>query len=219
MAKLSASFLSADFLHLRAELDDMPRVGADYAHVDIMDGIFVPNLAMGFPMLAAMRKATAVPLDVHLMIDRPLRYVDRFCEAGSDILTIHLEADTPEHTRTALERIRQHGVKPGISIKPNTPAQAVLPYLELVDLILVMTVEPGFGGQSFMEDMMPKLRQIRQYIDEKNSECELEVDGGINQQTAEIAKKNGANVLVLGSAFFGAADRLSLAASVKADCR
>ena len=149
------------------------------------------------------------------MIDRPIRYVDRFCEAGADILTIHVEADTEENNLDALRRIKAHGVRPAISVKPKTPAEAVLPYLELVDLILVMTVEPGFGGQSFMADMMPKLKAIRAYIDEKHSGCELEVDGGVNLETAEVCKANGANVLVAGSAFFGASDRPAFAAAVK----
>ena len=136
-------------------------------------------------------------------------------EAGADILTIHVEADTEENNLDALRRIKAHGVRPAISVKPKTPAEAVLPYLELVDLILVMTVEPGFGGQSFMADMMPKLKAIRAYIDEKHPGCELEVDGGVNLETAEICKANGANVLVAGSAFFGAADRPAFAAAVK----
>ena len=186
MVKLSPSILSADFACLGSELAAMQRDGADYAHVDIMDGQFVPNLSMGFPVVKALRKSTSMPLDVHLMIDRPIRYVDRFCEAGADILTIHVEADTEENNLDALRRIKAHGVRPAISVKPKTPAEAVLPYLELVDLILVMTVEPGFGGQSFMADMMPKLKAIRAYIDEKHPGCELEVDGGVNLETAEV---------------------------------
>ncbi len=215
MVKLSPSILSADFARLGEEAAAMHREGADYAHIDVMDGQFVPNLSMGFPVVKELHKSSYLVLDVHLMIDRPLRYVERFCEAGADILTIHVEADTEENTLEALRRIRAHGVRPAISVKPKTPAEAVRPYLPLVDLILVMTVEPGFGGQSFMADMMPKLAAIRAMIDAERPGCELEVDGGVNLETAKLCKRNGANVLVAGSAFFGAADRAAFAAAIK----
>ena len=215
MVKLSPSILSADFARLGEEAAAMRREGADYAHIDVMDGQFVPNLSMGFPVVKALHKSSDLVLDVHLMIDRPIRYVERFCEAGADILTIHVEADTEENTLEALRRIRAHGVRPAISVKPKTPAEAVRPYLPLVDLILVMTVEPGFGGQSFMADMMPKLAAIRAMIDAERPGCELEVDGGVNLETAKLCKRNGANVLVAGSAFFGAADRAAFAAAIK----
>ena len=215
MIKLSPSILSADFARLGEEAAAMRREGSDYAHIDVMDGQFVPNLSMGFPVVKALHKSSDLVLDVHLMIDRPLRYVERFCEAGADILTIHVEADTEENTLEALRRIRAHGVRPAISVKPKTPAEAVRPYLPLVDLILVMTVEPGFGGQSFMADMMPKLAAIRAMIDAERPGCELEVDGGVNLETAKLCKRNGANVLVAGSAFFGAADRAAFAAAIK----
>lgn len=206
MTKVSPSILSADFVNLERDIRALTPAGADYVHVDVMDGIFVPNITIGIPVVAAIRKITALPLDVHLMIDRPIRYVDDFCKAGSDILTVHVEADTEENTLAALKRIRSLGVKPAISVKPRTPAEAVLPYLPYCDLILVMTVEPGFGGQAFMEDMMPKLKQIRAYIDAQNPTCELEVDGGVNEKTALICRENGANVLVAGSAYFKSAD-------------
>lgn len=206
MIKVSPSILSADFVNLERDIRALTPAGADYVHVDVMDGIFVPNITIGIPVVAAIRRITELPLDVHLMIDRPIRYVDEFCKAGSDILTIHVEADTEENTLAALKRIRALGVKPAISVKPKTPAEAVLPYLPYCDLILVMTVEPGFGGQAFMEDMMPKLKQIRTYIDAQNPTCELEVDGGINEKTALICRENGANVLVAGSAYFKSAD-------------
>lgn len=215
MIKVSPSILSADFVNLERDIRALTPAGADYVHVDVMDGIFVPNITIGIPVVAAIRKITELPLDVHLMIDRPLRYVDDFCKAGSDILTIHVEADTAENTLAALKRIREHGVKAAISVKPKTPAEAVLPYLSYCDLILVMTVEPGFGGQSFMADMMPKLKQIRAYIDAQNPSCELEVDGGINTETALTCRKNGANVLVAGSAYFKAADPAFFVAAVK----
>lgn len=215
MTKVSPSILSADFVNLERDIRALTPAGADYVHVDVMDGIFVPNITIGIPVVAAIRKITELPLDVHLMIDRPLRYVDEFCKAGSDILTVHVEADTEENTLAALQRIRALGVKPAISVKPKTPAEAVLPYLPYCDLILVMTVEPGFGGQAFMEDMMPKLQQIRAYIDAQNPTCELEVDGGINEKTALTCRKNGANVLVAGSAYFKSADPAAFVAAVK----
>ena len=215
MTKVSPSILSADFVNLERDIRSLTSAGADYVHVDVMDGLFVPNITIGIPVVAAIRKITELPLDVHLMIDRPLRYVDDFCKAGSDILTIHVEADSEENTLAALKRIRELGVKAAISVKPKTPAQAVLPFLPYCDLILVMTVEPGFGGQSFMEDMMPKLKEIRSYIDAENPDCELEVDGGINEKTALICRENGANVLVAGSAYFKAADPASFVKNVK----
>ncbi len=215
MNKLSPSILSADFVNLERDIRALTPAGADYVHVDVMDGLFVPNITIGIPVVAAIRGITELPLDVHLMIDRPIRYVERFCKAGADILTVHVEADTEENTRRALEIIRDLGVRPAICVKPKTPAEAVLPFLDLCSLILVMTVEPGFGGQSFMADMMPKVEKIRAYINEKNPACELEVDGGVNEQTAEVCKAAGANVLVAGSAYFKAADKAAFARSIK----
>ena len=213
--KVSPSILSADFVNLERDIRALKDEGADYVHVDVMDGNFVPNITLGQPIVAAIRKVTELTLDVHLMIDRPIRYVEQFCKAGADILTIHVEADTEENTRKALEIIKACGVTPAISIKPKTPAEAVLPFIDLCGLILVMTVEPGFGGQSFMHDMMPKLRSVRAYIDEKNPACELEVDGGVNAETAKICIAHGANVLVAGSAYFKSADKAAFVRSVK----
>ncbi len=215
MIKVSPSILSADFVNLERDIRALTPAGADYVHIDVMDGQFVPNITIGIPVVAAIRRITELPLDVHLMIDRPIRYVDEFCKAGADILSFHLEADTPENVRLALEKIRANGVKPALSIKPNTPAEAVLPYLSLCDLILVMTVEPGFGGQSFMEDMMPKVTKIRSCLDAENPACELEVDGGVNERTAKICTSAGANVLVAGSAYFKAADKAAFVRAVK----
>lgn len=216
MIKVAPSILSADFVNLERDIRKLSETGVDYVHVDVMDGIFVPNITIGIPVVAAIRRITDLPLDVHLMIDRPLRYVEQFCKAGSDLLTVHVEADTEENTLEALKMIRANGVRAAVSIKPKTPAEAVLPFLPLCDLILMMTVEPGFGGQTFMEHLMPKLRQLRAYIDAQNPACELEVDGGVNEKTAMICRENGANVLVAGSAYFKAADPAAFVRALKA---
>lgn len=215
MTKVSPSILSADFGNLERDIRAMVPAKADYVHVDVMDGIFVPNISLGQPVVASIRKVTELPLDVHLMIDRPIRYVEQFCKAGADILTIHVEADTAENTRKALEIIQGCGVTPAISIKPKTPAESVLPFLDLCGLILVMTVEPGFGGQSFMQDMMPKVQAIRGWIEKDSLDCELEVDGGVNETTARICTAAGADVLVAGSAYFKAPDKAAFVRSVK----
>jgi ribulose-phosphate 3-epimerase len=215
MTKVAPSILSADFANLARDIQMVADAGADYVHVDVMDGAFVPNITIGVPVVASIRKATDMPLDVHLMIDRPLRYVDAFCEAGADILTIHIEADTEENNREALRRIREHGVRAAISIKPGTPVEEAFPYLELCDMVLVMTVEPGFGGQKFMADMMPKVRALRKLIDVRFPGCELEVDGGVNEQTAKVCTESGANVLVAGSALFKATDIPAFIRSIK----
>ena len=207
MAILSPSLLAADPLNLGKEMKRAEAAGAKWLHVDVMDGCFVPNLSsFTYSTVAAMGKATDLTLDVHLMIEKPIRYVENFCRAGADYLTIHLEADSRENIRSALEKIRALGVKPGIVLKPGTPAEAAEEFLPLVDMVLVMTVEPGFGGQSFMADMMPKVKAIRGYIDAENPACELEVDGGIGPETAKVAVENGANVLVAGSSVYKAAD-------------
>ncbi len=215
MAILSPSILSADFVNLQKDLTQTAVDGARWLHVDCMDGHFVPNLSYGISAVQAIRKISDLVLDVHLMIDRPIRYVERFCKAGADYLTIHVEADTPENTMAALEQIRALGVKPGIVLKPKTPAEALAPYLDKVDLVLVMTVEPGFGGQKFMADMMPKVKQLRKMLDEVNPDCHLEVDGGVDLETAKVCKENGANVLVAGSAFYGAADRAAFVKEIE----
>lgn len=206
MTKLAPSILSADFVNLERDIHYLADCGADYVHVDVMDGIFVPNITIGIPVVAAIRKITQLPLDVHLMIDRPLRYVEQFCDAGADILTIHAEADSVENNITALKKIREKGVKAAVSIKPGTGVEALEPYWGLMDLVLVMTVEPGFGGQKFMENMMPKVQSIREIIDRDYPATELEVDGGVNMDTGKICAQAGANVMVAGSAFFKAAD-------------
>ena len=206
MIKVAPSILSADFVNLERDIRHIEACGADYVHIDVMDGLFVPNITIGIPVVAAIRKITKLPLDVHLMIDRPLRYVEEFCDAGADIVTIHAEADTEENNIEALRRIRAKGVRAAVSVKPNTPASAIDPYMDLMDMILVMTVEPGFGGQKFMEDMMPKVRALRKIIDVRCPGVELEVDGGVNTGTAKTCVAAGANVLVAGSALFKAPD-------------
>ena len=207
MAKIAPSILSADFANLEAAVRDIAAHGADWVHVDVMDGTFVPNITIGIPVVQALRKVSDIPLDVHLMITRPIRYVGKFCDAGADWLTIHLESDTPENIHVALRLIRSMGVHPALSIKPSTPAEAVQPFLQEVDMILVMTVEPGFGGQKFMYDMMAKTRTIRGWLDAVNPECLIEVDGGVDKYTCPICKEHGVDVMVCGSAFFKAEDK------------
>jgi ribulose-phosphate 3-epimerase len=215
MNLIAPSILSADYMNFERDLTMTKEMGAKWLHVDIMDGIFVPNITFGPGVVKGMRKVSDLVLDVHLMIDRPLRYVKHFCEAGADYLTIHVEADTPENIQKTLELIRSLGVKPGIVVKPNTPAQAIEKYLPMVDLVLVMTVEPGFGCQKFMSHMMPKLKELRTMLDEVNPACHLEVDGGVDLVTGETCKENGADVLVAGSAFFKSTDKPNFVKSIE----
>jgi ribulose-phosphate 3-epimerase len=207
--------LSADYVNLQRDIEMTEAAGAKWLHVDIMDGHFVPNISFGYSMVKALRPITNMVLDVHLMIDTPIKYVDEFCKAGADYLTIHVESDTPENIDATLDKIIANGVKPGIVVKPKTPAEAVLPYLHKCDLVLVMTVEPGFGGQKFMADMMPKLKTLKEMIDTHKPGCHLEVDGGVDVVTAEICKENGANVLVAGSAFYKAEDKPAFVKSLE----
>ena len=216
MAILSPSILSCDYMNMQRDFAACKEAGCKWLHVDIMDGHFVPNLSFGYSWVKAMRKITDLVLDVHLMIDTPIKYAEEFCKAGADYLTIHVEADTPENIMATIDKIRSLGVKPGVVVKPNTPAEAVAPYLDKIDMVLVMTVEPGFGGQKFMAHMMPKLAELRRMINEINPACHLEVDGGVDMNTAEVCKANGADVLVAGSAFYGAADRAAFVQKIEA---
>ncbi len=207
--KLSPSALSCDFANAGAQIAEAKAGGAEYLHLDVMDGIFVPNISFGQPVVKSLGKSTDLVLDVHLMITEPIRYIEDFANAGADIITIHVEAtDKVEET---LNLIHACGKKAGISIKPKTPVSAIIPYLPLCDLVLVMTVEPGFGGQKFMADMLPKCRELRDYAEMNDLDYEISVDGGVSAENAYSCVLSGANVLVAGSSVLGKSDILSAA--------
>ncbi|WMJ84640.1 ribulose-phosphate 3-epimerase [Oscillospiraceae bacterium LTW-04] len=200
MILISPSILASDFANLEREVRAIAKDGADLAHVDVMDGHFVPNITIGVPVVQSLKKISPIPLDVHLMISDPLTFVPAFAKAGSDIITFHLECDCD--VQKTIDAIRESGAKVGVSLKPKTAAEAVFPFLDQIDMVLVMTVEPGFGGQSFMSDMLPKISAIRQRVLEIGRTVDIQVDGGIDPTTAPLVAKAGANVLVAGSAVF-----------------
>lgn len=199
--KLAPSILAADFTRLGDQLQEAEAAGADYLHIDVMDGHFVPNLSLGPLVVEACKRATALPLDVHLMIERPERYLERFAEAGADILTVHAEA-TP-HLHRVLEGIRDLGVKPGLALNPLTPLGVFKEALPHLSLALVMSVDPGFGGQAFIPSSLTRLERLRAWRDALNPACEIEIDGGIDTETIADAARAGAEVFVAGSAVFG----------------
>ncbi|HIU13582.1 MAG TPA: ribulose-phosphate 3-epimerase [Candidatus Fimiplasma intestinipullorum] len=211
---ISPSVLSADFLHLHQEVKSIEATQAQWLHYDVMDGHFVPNLSFGMDILKSLRQATSLFLDVHLMISEPARYLQAFLDAGADLVTFHYEAVAEDEIAHLCDIIHQHGKKAGLSIKPATPVEVVLPYLEKLDLVLVMSVEPGFGGQRFMPLSLDKIRSLKVAIQQGAYQCLVEVDGGINDQTAIEAKESGADVLVAGSYVFHASDRQAAVASL-----
>ena len=212
--KVSPSILTCDFAHAADEVRFVADSGADMVHLDVMDGVFVPNLSFGPPVIAALRPHTDLFFDVHLMMTQPRRLIPAFAKAGADLINIHLECDDP--IRETLEDIRALGKQAAVTLKPATPAEEAFPYLDLVDMVLVMTVEPGFGGQSFMEDMMPKVTALRQEIDRRGLSVSIQVDGGIGAATAPVAAAAGADVAVMGSAVFNDPDPRALVAQVQA---
>jgi len=207
--KIAPSILSADFARLGEQVAEAAKGGADYIHVDVMDGAFVPNITIGVPVMAAVRKFTTVPLDVHLMIEKPERYIGDFAKAGANILCVHLEACP--HVHRVVHQIKEAGARAGVAINPGTPAGLLESILPDLDLVLVMTVNPGFGGQSFIESMLPKIAALRHKLDDLGLATELEVDGGINAKTAPRVVAAGARVLVAGNAVFGAGQNVSAA--------
>ena len=198
--KIAPSLLSADFLHLSDAVRDLNEARADYIHYDVMDGKFVPETSFGETILRPVKKTADMPLDVHLMIEEPIRNVESFVRSGADIITVHVEACSD--VRETLEKIRSLGVPASISVKPKTPVESIFPYLDIGSMVLIMTVEPGYGGQSFMADMVPKIVSLREEITRRNLPVEIEVDGGINFETVRIAKDAGANIFVSGSTLF-----------------
>ncbi|MDD5312340.1 MAG: ribulose-phosphate 3-epimerase [Dehalococcoidia bacterium] len=209
--KIAPSILSADFSCLGQQVKEAVKAGADYIHVDVMDGHFVPNISIGIPVVASLRKSTGIPLDVHLMIEKPELYMSQFIDAGADILTVHVEASM--HLHSTINAIKERGIKAGVSLNPATPLSSLDEVLPMVDLILIMTVNPGFGGQEFIESTVDKIARMRRIIYNRKIRAELEVDGGITVETAPRVVKAGADVLVAGSAIFNS--KLGISAALK----
>ena len=202
MKTLAPSILASDILNLGAEIKKIEKSGSKYVHVDVMDGCFVPNISFGMPIISAVRSCTDLVVDVHAMIVNPDKYIKDFAKAGADIITFHLEALEPKRVMETIDAIHKEGLKAGISIKPGTDVKELIPYIKCVEMVLIMTVEPGFGGQKFMQDMMDKVRFVREVAEKENKELDIQVDGGINNETLKVAMEAGANIFVLGTAFF-----------------
>ncbi|CAM4025447.1 ribulose-phosphate 3-epimerase [Bacillus manliponensis] len=213
MIKIAPSILSADFSKLGEEIKDVEKGGADYIHVDVMDGHFVPNITIGPLIVEAIRPITSLPLDVHLMIENPDMYIPAFAKAGADIITVHVEACP--HLHRSIQLIKSQGIKAGVVLNPHTPVSAIEHVLEDIDMVLLMTVNPGFGGQKFIHSVLPKIKQVAHMIQERNLNVEIEVDGGVNTETAKLCVEAGANVLVAGSAVYNEKDRGAAIAAIR----
>ncbi|MED3994541.1 ribulose-phosphate 3-epimerase [Peribacillus frigoritolerans] len=213
MIKIAPSILSANFARLGEEIKDVERGGADYIHVDVMDGHFVPNITIGPLIVEAIRPVTNLPLDVHLMIENPDQYIGAFAQAGADILSVHVEAC--HHLHRTIQHIKSEGMKAGVVLNPHTPVSMIEHVIEDVDLVLFMTVNPGFGGQSFLHSVLPKIKQIAAIVEKRKLNVEIEVDGGVNIETAKLCIEAGANVLVAGSAIYNQKDRSQAIANIR----
>ncbi|MCM3616305.1 ribulose-phosphate 3-epimerase [Sutcliffiella horikoshii] len=215
MIKIAPSILSADFANLGKDILDVEQGGADYIHIDVMDGHFVPNITIGPLIVDAIRPITKLPLDVHLMIENPDAYIEDFAKAGADIISVHVEAC--RHLHRTIQHIKSQGVKAGVVINPATPVENIIPILNDVDLVLLMTVNPGFGGQAFIHDVLPKIKQVASLVQERGLSIDIEVDGGVNPETAKLCVEAGANVLVAGSAIYNKEDRKQAISSIRSN--